>query len=86
MVSSSLILLDPLLVFSVSEYIFETIIPVFLFRYIRSAWKRVLEAVVIAAITACASFNMIYYYDVCQPKGVNNITGPLQVFLQHFVE
>ena len=38
-----------------------------------------LEAAVIAAITACASFNMIYYYDVCQPNGVNNISKPLQV-------
>ena len=38
-----------------------------------------LEAAVIAAMTACASFNMIYYYDVCQPNGVNNISKPLQV-------
>ena len=52
------------------------------YRYIRSAWKRVLEAAVIAAITACVSFNLIYYYDVCQPNGVNNISKPLQVFLK----
>lgn len=53
---------------------------VFRMRYIKAAWKRVLEAVLIAAVTACASFNMIYYYDVCKPNGVNNITEPLQFF------
>ncbi|CAB4014714.1 H(+) Cl(-) exchange transporter 7, partial [Paramuricea clavata] len=53
---------------------------VFRMRYIKSAWKRVLEAVVIAAITTCASFNLIYYYDVCQPNGVNNISQPLRFF------
>ncbi|XP_028406766.1 H(+)/Cl(-) exchange transporter 7-like [Dendronephthya gigantea] len=53
---------------------------VFRIRYIKSAWKRVLEAIVIAAITTCTMFNLIYYYDVCQPIGVNNISQPLQFF------
>ena len=51
-------------------------------RYIKQAWKRALEPIVIAAVTACASFNMIYYYDTCKPNGVNNISEPLQVSIK----
>ena len=41
-----------------------------------------LEAAVIAGITTCALFNLMYYYDECQPKGVYNISRPLQVLVK----
>lgn len=53
---------------------------IFRMRYIKEAWKRVLEAIVVAAVTTCISCYMIYYHDECRSKGVNNITDPLQFF------
>lgn len=40
---------------------------------------RVLEAVVVALMSACSAFGLIYFCNDCRPLGSANITHPLQV-------
>ena len=64
-----------LLVLEPSEYSFC------LLRFVKQKWLRVTEALLVAALSACAAFVMIYFYNDCKTEGSIgiNISSPLQV-------
>ena len=56
---------------------------VFLFcvfsRNIRARWMRVIEAVIVAAVSATLGFLMIYFLNDCKPLGQDPTSNPIQV-------
>ncbi|XP_067006232.2 H(+)/Cl(-) exchange transporter 7 [Anabrus simplex] len=53
---------------------------VFRMRYIRHRWAKVLEAVIVAAISATLGFVMIYLLNDCRPLGQDPTKFPLQLY------
>ncbi|XP_029432582.1 H(+)/Cl(-) exchange transporter 7-like [Rhinatrema bivittatum] len=52
----------------------------FRIRYIHRRYLQVIEAMLMAAVTATIAFVMIYYSNDCQPLQENSIEYPLQLF------
>ncbi|XP_064415257.1 H(+)/Cl(-) exchange transporter 7 [Latimeria chalumnae] len=52
----------------------------FRIRYLHRSILQVVEAVLVAAVTATVSFVMIYYSTDCQPLGPDSVEYPLQLF------
>ena len=42
-------------------------------------WVRVVEALIVSAMSATTAFVLIYFYHDCKPIGAANISRPLQV-------
>jgi len=53
---------------------------VFRMRYINSVWKKMAEAMVVAATTATAGFLMIYLISDCKPFGNDPTDNPIQMY------
>ncbi|XP_041087090.1 H(+)/Cl(-) exchange transporter 7-like [Polyodon spathula] len=53
---------------------------IFRIRYIHRPCLQVMEAVLVAAVTATVSFAMIYFSNDCQPLGEDHPEYPLQLF------
>ncbi|XP_041086744.1 H(+)/Cl(-) exchange transporter 7-like [Polyodon spathula] len=53
---------------------------IFRIRYIHRPCQQVMEAVLVAAVTATVSFAMIYFSNDCQPLGEDQAEYPLQLF------
>lgn len=49
------------------------------FRYIRVKWLRVVEACIVAAVTATAGFLMMFTINDCKPLGLDPTKYPTQV-------
>lgn len=63
--------------------IFNTLnywLTIFRIRYIHRPCLQVMEAVLVAAVTATVSFAMIYFSNDCQPLGEDQAEYPLQLF------
>ncbi|MGH0167306.1 UNVERIFIED_CONTAM: hypothetical protein FKN15_051799 [Acipenser sinensis] len=63
--------------------IFNTLnywLTIFRIRYIHRPCLQVMEAVLVAAVTATVSFAMIYFSSDCQPLGEDQAEYPLQLF------
>lgn len=55
---------------------------VFGLRYVHRPCLQVMEAMLVAAVTATVSFTMIYFSNDCQPLGPDHSEEyPLQVFM-----
>ena len=48
-------------------------------RYIHGAFWRVVEAMIVAGISATISFLVIFFYDDCQPMRAEPASYPVQV-------
>ncbi|KAJ9582590.1 hypothetical protein L9F63_023078, partial [Diploptera punctata] len=53
---------------------------VFRMRNITKKWMSVLEAMIVAAISATLGFLMIYFLNDCKPLGQDPTTNPIQMF------
>ncbi|XP_024938725.1 H(+)/Cl(-) exchange transporter 7 [Cephus cinctus] len=52
----------------------------FRLRYIRAKWLKVIEALVVAAMSAIMGFLMIYFLDDCKPLGQSPTKFPVQMY------
>ncbi|XP_018570923.1 H(+)/Cl(-) exchange transporter 7 [Anoplophora glabripennis] len=55
-------------------------ITVFRMRYIRPRWMKVLEACIVAAVTATVGFLMMFTINDCKPLGANPTNYPTQMY------
>ncbi|EDO35008.1 predicted protein [Nematostella vectensis] len=55
---------------------------IFRMRFVKRKWLRVVEACIVAALTASSSFVLIYFNKDCNPLGAANVTEGLQFFCQ----
>jgi len=53
---------------------------VFRMRYITKPWVKILEAMMVAAVTATAGFLMIYLITDCRPYGEDPTESPIQMY------
>jgi len=53
---------------------------VFRMRYINVCWQRVLEVVIVSAITATTGFMMVYLVSDCKPLGNDPTSNPIQMY------
>lgn len=53
---------------------------VFRMRNIRARWMRVIEAVIVAAVSATLGFMMIYFLNDCKPLGQDPTSNPIQMY------
>lgn len=53
---------------------------VFRMRYINMAWQRVVEVMIVSAITATAGFLMVYLISDCKPLGNDPTSNPIQMY------
>lgn len=49
------------------------------FRFVKSKPLRVIESLIVATMSSCVAFSLIYFYDDCRPLGNFNMTQTLQV-------
>ena len=49
------------------------------FRFVKSKPLRVIESLIVATMSSCVAFSLIYFYDDCRPLGNFNATQTLQV-------
>ena len=50
------------------------------FRYVKKPWVKIIEAMIVAAITATAGFIMIYMISDCKPLGKDPTINPIQMY------
>ncbi|XP_069690875.1 H(+)/Cl(-) exchange transporter 7 [Periplaneta americana] len=53
---------------------------VFRMRNIKACWMRVLEAVIVAAVSATLGFMMMYFLNDCKPLGQDPTNNPIQMY------
>merc|ERR1719431_805898 len=53
---------------------------VFRMRYVKRPWVKMLEAMMVAAVTATAGFLMIYLLSDCRPYGNDPTENPVQMY------
>ena len=58
---------------------------IFRVRFIKNRPMRVIESLLVATMSSCVAFSLIYFHNDCQPVGVYNTTATLQVSLLFFV-
>ncbi|XP_057310873.1 H(+)/Cl(-) exchange transporter 7-like [Hydractinia symbiolongicarpus] len=49
-------------------------------RFVKNRPLRVIESLIVATMSSCVAFSLIYFYNDCQPVGSYNSTGTLQFF------
>lgn len=54
----------------------------FFYRYVRNKWAKVIEAVLVAGITATFACIMMYTISDCRPLGVDPTSYPVQLFCE----
>lgn len=52
------------------------------FRFVQEKWAKVLEAVIVAAISATVACLMMFTINDCRPLGVDPTTYPVQLFCE----
>ena len=50
------------------------------FRYITRPWIKMMEAMIVAAVSATAGFLMIYLISDCKPIGKDPTDNPIQMY------
>jgi len=53
---------------------------IFRIRFVKSKPMRVIECLMVATMSSCVAFSLIYFYNDCQPVGNYNMTQTLQFF------
>ncbi|XP_066926513.1 H(+)/Cl(-) exchange transporter 7-like [Clytia hemisphaerica] len=53
---------------------------IFRVRFIKNRPMRVIEALIVATMSSCVAFSLIYFHNDCRPVGTFNTTATLQFF------